>query len=147
MFGALNAHPVSPQRGSDLANSQAAPSIDTTSASGPLKALPSSIAPLSPLGGTSVPAQGGSLLKPPKLASSVLPVYPQIAQQAGVEGDVVIQASLDQNGNVATAKALAGPLMLRQAAIDAVLRWKYEPALLDGKPVPTEMTVRIRFHR
>lgn len=147
MFGALNAHPVSPQRESDLAGAQAAPSIDATGASGPLKALPSSIAPLSPLGVTSAPVQSGSLLKPPKLVSSVLPVYPQIAQSAGVDGDVVIQASLDQNGNVAAAKALAGPLMLRQAAIDAVRRWKYEPALLDGKPVPTEMTVRIRFHR
>ena len=147
MFGALNAHPVSPLRGSDLASAQAAPSIDATSASGPLKALPSSVAPLSPLGTTSAPVQSGSLLKPPKLASSVMPVYPQIAQQAGVEGDVVIQASLDQYGNVVVAKPLAGPLMLRQAAIDAVRRWKYEPALLDGKPVPTEMTVRIRFHR
>lgn len=147
MFGALNAHPVSPQRGSDLASTQAAPSIDATGASGPLKALPSSVAPLSPLGETSAPVQSGSLLKPPKLVSSVLPVYPQIAQSAGVDGDVVVQASLDQNGNVTAAKALAGPLMLRQAAIDAVRRWKYEPALLDGKPVPSEMTVRIRFHR
>ena len=146
MFGALNAHPVSPQRSSDVAGTESAPSIDAMSASGPLKALPSSTAPLSPLGEMSAPGQGGQL-KPPRLVSSVLPVYPQIAQTAGVEGDVVVQATIDNNGNVSSTKVLYGPMMLRQAAIDALRRWKYEPAQLDGKPVGTETTVRIRFHR
>jgi len=64
-----------------------------------------------------------------------------------VEGDVVVQASIDKDGNVSSTKVLFGPMMLRQAAIDAMRRWKYEPAQLDGKPVGTQMTVRIRLHR
>ena len=147
MFGALNAHPVSPRRSSDLASAESAPSIDAMSTSGPLKALASSTAPPSPISEMSAPGHSGGQLKPPRLVSSVLPVYPQIAQLAGVEGDVVVQASIDTNGNVSSTKVLYGPTMLRQAAIDALRRWKYEPAQLDGKPVGTEMTVRIRFHR
>jgi protein TonB len=147
MFGALNAHPVSPRRSSDVAGGESAPSIDAMSTSGPLKALASSTAPPSPISEMSAPEHTGGQLKPPRLVTSVLPVYPQIAQVAGVEGDVVVQASLDKDGNVSSTKVLYGPMMLRQAAVDALRRWKYEPAQLDGKPVGTEMTVRIRFHR
>jgi protein TonB len=147
MFGALNAHPVSPGRSSDLASAAPAPSIDTMSTSGPLKALASSTAPPSPISEMPAPEHSGGQLKPPRLVSSVLPLYPQIAQLAGVEGDVVVQASVDKNGNVSSTKVLYGPMMLRQAAIDALRRWKYDPAQLDGKAVGTEMTVRIRFHR
>jgi protein TonB len=147
MFGALNAHPVSPRRSSDVAGGESAPSIDAMSTSGPLKALASSTAPPSPISEMSAPEHTGGQLKPPRLVTSVLPVYPQIAQVAGVEGDVVVQASLDKDGNVSSTKVIYGPMMLRQAAVDALRRWKYEPAELDGKPVGTEMTVRIRFHR
>lgn len=147
MFGALNAHPVSPRRSSDIASAESAPSVDALSTSGPLKALQSSTAPLSPLGEMSTPEHSGSQLKPPRLVSSVLPLYPQIARQAGVEGDVVVQLSIDKSGNVTAANVLSGSTMLRQAATDALSRWKYEPAQLDGKPVATQMTVRIRFHK
>ncbi len=150
MFGALNAHPVSPGRGLSAASTAAAPSIDATGAnsdSSPLKGLVSSIAPPSPLSEMSTPVHAGSQLKPPRLISSVMPIYPQIAQLAGVEGDVVVEASIDSSGNVSATKVLAGPMMLRLAATDALRRWKYEAATLDGKPVATQMTVRIRFHR
>ncbi len=150
MFGALNAHPVSPGRGLSGGSAAPAPSIDATGAnsdSSPLKGLVSSIAPPSPLSEMSTPVHAGGQLKPPQIISSVMPIYPQIAQLAGVEGDVVVQASIDSSGNVSATKVLAGPMMLRVAATDALRRWKYEPAMLDGKPVGTQMTVRIRFHR
>ncbi|HEY6444033.1 MAG TPA: TonB family protein [Candidatus Acidoferrales bacterium] len=150
MFGALNAHPVSPGRGLSGASTDPAPSIDATggnSDSSALKGMVSSIAPPSPLSEMSTPAHAGGQMKPPQLISSVMPVYPQIAQLAGVEGDVVVQASIDSSGNVSATKVLAGPMMLRLAATDALRRWKYEPGTLDGKPVGTQMTVRIRFHR
>jgi len=150
MFGALNAHPVSPGRGLSSASAAAAPSIDASGAnsdSSPLKGLVSSIAPPSPLNEMSTPAHSAGQLKPPQLISSVMPIYPQIAQLAGVEGDVVVEASIDSSGNVSATKVLAGPMMLRLAATDALRRWKYEPATLDGKPVGTQMTVRVRFHR
>ncbi len=147
MFVALNAHPVSPQRPSDFGGTGSAPAIDATSASGTLKGLASSIPPPSPIGEVSAPGHTNSQLKPPQLVSSVLPVYPQIAQVAGVEGDVIVQASIDTSGNVSAAKVISGPVMLRTAAIEALRRWKYQPAMLDNKPVATQMTIRMRFHR
>jgi protein TonB len=149
MFGALNAHPVSPVRTSDLTAAPSAPAIDAMAgglngASG--AGLSSSIVPV-PLEQTTGPGRSGSLLKPPKLVSSVLPIYPQIAQTAGVQGDVIVQVSIDKRGNVSAAKVISGPVMLRKAALDAVQQWKYEPSILDGQAVATQTTVRILFHR
>jgi protein TonB len=150
MFGALNAHPVSPRRASDLAGTQSAPAIDATGASidgGPMKGLTSAIAPPSPFGGGSASPHLASELKPPRLVSSVLPIYPALARQMGVQGDVVVQVSINKSGNVSTMNVVSGPPMLRQAALDALRRWKYDPSVLDGQPVATQMTVRISFHK
>lgn len=80
-----------------------------------------------------------------KLISSTRPVYPQLAKQSNVEGDVLVAVEIDASGIVTGAKATAGPVFLRQAAVDAVRNWKYEPATLNGKPSSTQITVRIQF--
>ena len=80
-----------------------------------------------------------------KLISSTRPVYPQLAKQSNVEGDVLVAVEIDASGIVTGAKATAGPVFLRQAAADAVRNWKYEPATLNGKPTSTQITVRIQF--
>jgi TonB family protein len=81
----------------------------------------------------------------PKMISSVRPVYPATAKQTNVQGVVTVSASIDENGKVAGAKALNGPLLLRQAAVDAVKQWKYSPGLEDGKPAPSQVTVNVEF--
>ena len=81
----------------------------------------------------------------PKLISSTRPVYPQLAKQSGVEGDVIVAADIDAIGKVVGAKATAGPMYLRQAAVDAVRNWKYEPANLNGKPTSAQISVKIQF--
>ena len=151
MFGALNAHPTL-QKGSHSAAVDTTPALDAASASVDNSALqeiaaPSGLGPVLPSSGVSQPSRTGGQLKPPRLISSVLPTYPTVAKQAGVEGDVVVDASIDSAGNVATAKVVSGPIMLRQAALDALRQWKYEPTMLNGQPVPVEITITIRFHR
>jgi len=146
MFGALNAHPVSPARASDPAAAPSAPAIDATAGGLNGAPLSSSIVPV-PLEPMTGPGRAGSLMRPPKLVSSVLPIYPQIAQTAGVQGDVIVQVSIDKSGNVSAARVISGPVMLRKSALDAVQQWKYEPSILDGQAVATQMTVRILFHR
>jgi protein TonB len=42
-------------------------------------------------------------------------------------------------------KVVSGPSLLHQAAMDALRQWKYQAALLDGKPVPMHLTVTIQF--
>jgi protein TonB len=80
-----------------------------------------------------------------KLISSTRPVYPPLAKTSNVEGDVLIAVEIDATGKVTGAKATAGPVFLRQAAVEAVRNWKYEPATLNGKPASTQITVKIQF--
>jgi TonB family protein len=96
------------------------------------------------------PAVAGSgpltkTIRDAKLISSTRPVYPPMAKQANVEGDVLLSAEVDATGKVIGAKAISGPVLLRQAAIDAVRQWKYEPALINGKSASTQVSVKIEF--
>jgi protein TonB len=94
-----------------------------------------------------VPARIGGDVKEPRLITSALPVYPLGAKQAGVEGDVVVNTTIDKNGSVVGMKIVSGPVLLRQAALDALGRWKYEPSRLNGQPVAVQMQVTIKFRR
>lgn len=73
------------------------------------------------------------------------PVYPSIARAAHVAGTVVIQATISKAGVVESPHVVSGPVMLRQAALDAVRNWRYRPYLLNGEPVEVETTVNIVF--
>ncbi len=93
----------------------------------------------------SAPAPPTKAATEPKLISSAHAVYPQTAKQANIEGSVTVMASIDQMGKVVSARALNGPVMLRSAAEDAVKQWRYAPALEDGKPVQSQLMVKIDF--
>ncbi len=87
----------------------------------------------------------GSNIKAPRQIYAVQPEYPPLARQAHVSGTVVINAVLDEHGNVVGARALSGHPLLIPAALKAVLQWKYEPTLLNGTPVAVEMEVTVHF--
>jgi protein TonB len=87
----------------------------------------------------------GSNLKAPRQTFSVQPEYPAIAKQAHVWGTVVVNAVIDEHGNVVGARAVSGHPLLVPAALKAVLQWKYEPTLLNGMPVAVEMEVTVHF--
>jgi TonB family protein len=91
------------------------------------------------------PSASGKAVIQAKLISSTRPVYPPQARQSNIEGDVLVDAEVDAAGRVVTAKATAGPLFLRQAAIDTVWNWKYEPAMIDGMPTSSKVSIRIQF--
>jgi TonB family protein len=80
-----------------------------------------------------------------RLISQVSPFYPVMARNQHVSGDVVIDALIDVSGRVTTMKIISGPALLHQAARDALRQWKYQPASLDGKPVPMHLTVTLQF--
>jgi periplasmic protein TonB len=73
------------------------------------------------------------------------PVYPLIAKSAGVEGVVVLLATISKNGTIENLRVASGPALLQQAAIDAVKTWRYRPYLLNGEPVEVETTVNVVF--
>src|SRR5271154_1918029 len=51
-----------------------------------------------------------------------------------------------EDGNVAQAQAVSDPKLLFPAALQAVMKWRYEPTYLDGMPVSIQMQVQIVFH-
>lgn len=73
------------------------------------------------------------------------PVYPSIAVAMRLEGTVVVQASISKTGTIENLRAVSGPAMLQQAALDAVRNWRYRPYLLNGEPVEVETTVNVIF--
>ena len=87
----------------------------------------------------------GSSLKAPRQTFSVQPEYPTLARQTHIVGTVVVNAVIDEHGNVVQARAVNGHPLLIPAALRAVLQWKYEPTLLNGTPVAVEMEVTVHF--
>lgn len=87
----------------------------------------------------------GGDVKQARLISSVPPLYPALAKSQHVSGNVLIDALIDANGRVTTMKVVSGPTLLHQAAMDSLRQWKYQPASLDGKPVPMHLTVTLQF--
>jgi protein TonB len=142
----LTAHPVSSQRAA-ADDAEPAPSVDAeASPAGELQGM-TSASDVAPPPAPAAPAiKIGGDVQPPKLVSSVMPIYPPVAKSAGVAGKVVLQASVSVSGVVVATKVLSGPAMLRQAAVDALRRWKYQPATLNGSPVAVDITVTMSFH-
>jgi TonB family protein len=106
------------------------------------------------LGGTAILAGAnpagqetkGKDLENLKLIKKVEPVYPDEARKAGVEGVVILEGTIDTEGNVSKVKVLKGEHeSLNKAAIEALEQWKYNPATLKGKPMPVNFTVTMKF--
>lgn len=93
----------------------------------------------------SQPEATGGHLQPPKVVSSPPPVYPTDARARNIEGVVVVDILVDTTGKIAETKVLSGPPMLQQAALDALRRWRYQPAQLNGQVIPIHTKVDINF--
>ena len=90
-------------------------------------------------------AEPADSVLPARLVASVQPAYPAVAMRARIEGDVVVEARIDASGNVIGTKVISGPLMLREAAANALAKWKFQPARLRGQPAPSTTIVTLRF--
>lgn len=92
-----------------------------------------------------VPIRVGGRVKEPRVVHRVEPVYPALAKQTHMQGTVIIEAIIDEQGNVTEMKVVSGPPLLIQAAVDAVRQWKYEPTYLNEQPVPVQLNVTVTF--
>jgi periplasmic protein TonB len=79
------------------------------------------------------------------LIQKVEPQYPALARAARVQGDVVLSAVIDTNGQITNLQLVSGHPMLVPAAIAAVKQWRYKPYLLNGQPVEVETTITVIF--
>ena len=80
-----------------------------------------------------------------RIIHQVMPEYPELARQAGVQGTVVLDTVVSGEGTVTQVKVVSGPEPLSQAAMDAVRWWRYEPYFVDGQPAAVETTVAVDF--
>jgi periplasmic protein TonB len=98
-------------------------------------------APPAPTG----PLPVGGKIKEPAKIRHVPPVYPAVAQQARIQGVVVVEAVIGIDGRVKHARVLQSKPFLDDAALTAVKQWIFTPTTLNGVPVPVIMTVTVNF--
>jgi len=84
---------------------------------------------------------------PPRLVHSVQPDYPEIARRAGVEGTVVLHITVGMDGTVEEARVVRSTTMgiFDEPACEAVRKWRYEPARVDGRPVRSTFRQTLQF--
>jgi periplasmic protein TonB len=80
------------------------------------------------------------------LIVKTMPQYPAIPKAAGIQGTVILQATISRIGSIENLKVISGPPVLQQAAIDAVRTRRYKPYLLNGNPVEVETTINVVFN-
>ena len=81
-----------------------------------------------------------------QIARRVTPVYPEQARTQGIQGAVVLEALVGEDGTVGRVTVLSsGPSSLANAARRAVEQWRYTPLELNGKPMPMRNQITIKF--
>lgn len=91
------------------------------------------------------PVRPGGDIKPPTRLAGIAPVYPTLAKQSRIEGNVILEATIDETGAVRDVRVLRSIPLLDRAAIDAVSQWRYTPTKLNGVAVPVILTVTVVF--
>ena len=91
------------------------------------------------------PVRVGGNIRTPTKVRDVRPVYPPAAQTAGIQGVVILEATIDVDGRVGDAKVLRSIPGLDEAALEAVRQWEFTPTELNGVLVPVIMTVTVNF--
>jgi protein TonB len=93
------------------------------------------------------PAVAATGFVAPRLREDIFPEYPRSARRSGFEGLVKVAAAVDASGVVTTAEVVAssGHASLDQAALEAVRRALFAPALQEGTPVPCRVVIPVRF--
>jgi len=87
-------------------------------------------------------------MKPPKATKSPDPDYPQIPADAEPNGVVVMLVGINPKGRVELVHVLRSSNdAFQKSAVSTVKTWKFSPAKKDGKPVPVQVTVEMRFQK
>lgn len=88
---------------------------------------------------------------PSPLASNEAPRYPAQALRSGIEGSVSVRIEVDANGVPTDVKVVerSGERSreLDRAVIDTARRWRFEPAMKNGKPVAGAVVLPVEFKR
>lgn len=96
--------------------------------------------------GAPAPFSLAQLDRVPRAKVQPAPEYPFALRQAGIEGTVTVEFEVDATGRVVSARALQSTVReFEDAAVRAVLKWRFEPGRYHGKAVAFRMVVPIGF--
>lgn len=112
---------------------------------GILSGAPKAYIPPAPSSLPKAPVRVGGRVMAPRAIVAPDPLYPSLAKQARIFGDVVIDAVIDTSGSVVEMQVMSGHPLLVPAALDALRKWKYQPTILNDEPVPVQLVVTIKF--
>jgi len=79
------------------------------------------------------------------LIHRVEPLYPALARQAGIQGQVLLQAIIGKDGTIENLRVIGGHPLLVRPAVEAVQQWRYRPYTLNGEPVEVQTQVTVHF--
>jgi protein TonB len=102
-------------------------------------------APAAPPPVPAPPVRVGGVIRPPALIERVDPVYPAAALAMGLEGRVILEAIVDEEGRVIDVRVVRSADVFDKAALASVRQWRYAPVLIDGRPVKFILTVVVSF--
>lgn len=82
----------------------------------------------------------------PEVAAEFKAQYPEEARRAEIEGSVLLKVTIDTEGRVVDVKVIRGVgYGLDQAAVDALKRFKFKPAVKSGEAVSTTITYQYNW--
>jgi TonB family protein len=84
-------------------------------------------------------------MQAPRLTTKEEPRYPEMAKIAHIQGEVYIAAIIGNEGNLEDVRPVSGHPILIQAALDAIKKWHYSPAMCGTNPVAVETELRVEF--
>jgi TonB family protein len=90
-------------------------------------------------------SQPGKNLHVGQLVNLVEPVYPPDAEKNHIEGTVKLHATIGADGSIKDLQPLSGPPPLFPAALTAVRQWRYNPTMLNGRPIETQEEISLVF--
>jgi protein TonB len=87
----------------------------------------------------------GGNVQAANLIKKVTPVYPPLAKQARISGQVRFTAIIGKDGTIQNLQLVSGHPLLVAAAQEAVKQWIYKPTLLNGEPVEVITQIDVNF--
>jgi TonB family protein len=88
----------------------------------------------------------GDGVAPPRKIKDVRPIYPTEAQDARVQGVVIVEVRVEPDGRISNTRVMRSIPELDKAAVDAVSQWEFSPTLDgNGRPIPIIMTITVQF--
>ena len=112
------------------------------SSSAPLSSLARPVASSTP----TAAAIEQSQLEPLQLLRTAPLVYPAIAKSRNITGMVVVEVKVGKDGKVSSPRFVSGPAVFRDAAFDAVTRYQFKPARLNGQAIEQVTQIKLNFH-